>query len=173
MCRASHQPSSVVRSVVPSKQAPRSLACLVSAPVVNKRSPHNKLPNSVPSSPTTTGLTDQKLDRVSACLVPLLFPAPQAWPQCDLLVQYGVWRDSITAVVQIEPPAPEAGDALGTFALSVMPPGPEQSVCFPRDIIFVFDRSGSMTGGGGGTRATGEHRDETFAALSALVLGVV
>lgn len=61
-------------------------------------------------------------------------------------MQYGVWRDSITAVVQIEPPAPEAGDALGTFALSVMPPGPEESVCFPRDIIFVFDRSGSMTG---------------------------
>jgi hypothetical protein len=101
----------------------------------------------VPSKPITSGLADQKLDCVSACLVVLRIPALQAWPQCDLLVQYGVWRDSITAVVQIEPPAPEAGDALGTFALSVMPPGPESSVCFPRDIIFVFDRSGSMTGG--------------------------
>jgi len=24
--------------------------------------------------------------------------------------------------------------------------GPEESVCFPRDVVFVFDRSGSMTG---------------------------
>lgn len=47
----------------------------------------------------------------------------QQWPMEDLLVQYSVWRDSITAVVQIEPPAPESRDGLGTFALSVMPPG--------------------------------------------------
>lgn len=60
-------------------------------------------------------------------------------------MQYGVWRDAITAVVRVE--APESGDGWGTFALSVMPPGPEKSVCFPRDVVFVFDRSGSMTGG--------------------------
>lgn len=71
----------------------------------------------------------------------------QAWPSNDLLVQYSVWRDSITSVVQVEPPAPESGEALGTFAVSVMPPGPEEVVCFPRDVVFVFDRSGSMTGG--------------------------
>jgi hypothetical protein len=72
---------------------------------------------------------------------------PQPWPNNDLLVQYNVWRDSITAVVQVEPPAPESFDTQGTFVLSVMPPGPERSVCFRRDVIFVFDRSGSMTGG--------------------------
>jgi hypothetical protein len=74
----------------------------------------------------------------------------QAWPESDLLVQYGVWRNSITPVIQLEPPAPESSEALGTFVLSVMPPGPEQSVCFPRDVVFVFDRSGSMTGEGEG-----------------------
>ena len=45
----------------------------------------------------------------------------QPWPQEDLFVQYGVWRDAITAVVRVE--APESGDGCGTFALSVMPPG--------------------------------------------------
>jgi hypothetical protein len=79
----------------------------------------------------------------------------QAWPGDDLLVQYGVWRDSITPVIQLEPPPPESAEALGTFVLSVMPPGPEQSVCFPRDVVFVFDRSGSMTGEGGGLLACG------------------
>jgi hypothetical protein len=79
----------------------------------------------------------------------------QAWPESDLLVQYGVWRNSITPVIQLEPPAPESSEALGTFVLSVMPPGPEQSVCFPRDVVFVFDRSGSMTGEGGGLLAGG------------------
>lgn len=47
----------------------------------------------------------------------------QMWPEDDLLVQYSVWRDRITSVMQIEPPAPEAGSAYGTFVLSVMPPG--------------------------------------------------
>lgn len=92
------------------------------------------------------------LTAVYRCCVPPLCTAavyccvPQAWPDNDLLVQYKVWRDNITAVVQVEPPAPESGETLGTFVLSVMPPGPEESVCFRRDVIFVFDRSGSMTG---------------------------
>lgn len=90
-------------------------------------------------------------------------------------MQYGVWRDSITAVVQIEPPAPEAGDALGTFALSVMPPGPESSVCFPRDIIFVFDRSGSMTGGrqGGWVGAKGGSRMAVAPSVVCLGLAAI
>jgi hypothetical protein len=83
---------------------------------------------------------------VHCCVLLCTAVVLQAWPDNDLLVQYGVWRDTITAVVQVEPPPPESGESLGTFALSVMPPGPERSICFRRDVIFVFDRSGSMTG---------------------------
>lgn len=70
----------------------------------------------------------------------------QEWPGTDLLVECAIWRDRITAVLQVEPPPKKASNTLGTFVLSIMPPGPEESVSFPRDVVFVWDCSGSMQG---------------------------
>lgn len=70
----------------------------------------------------------------------------QSWDNTDFVVGYGVWRDHLTATVHAEPPTPGLPDQRGTFALSITPPGPEQCVAFPRSVVFLFDRSGSMTG---------------------------
>eukprot|EP00879_Flechtneria_rotunda_P001855 GHRR01002023.1.p1 GENE.GHRR01002023.1~~GHRR01002023.1.p1 ORF type:complete len:570 (+),score=126.11 GHRR01002023.1:3309-5018(+) len=70
----------------------------------------------------------------------------QVWDNCDFVGGYRVWRDQITATVHVEPPQPGMPDQRGTFALSMTPPGPEHSVAFPRSIVFMFDRSGSMAG---------------------------
>ncbi|KAF8061371.1 ITIH5 [Scenedesmus sp. PABB004] len=70
----------------------------------------------------------------------------QPWDNGDFIAGYSVWRDSMTATVHVEPPQPGLPDQRGTFALSITPPGPEHSVRFPRSVVFMFDRSGSMTG---------------------------
>ncbi|KAF6256141.1 hypothetical protein COO60DRAFT_1531108, partial [Scenedesmus sp. NREL 46B-D3] len=71
----------------------------------------------------------------------------QVWENGDFVAGYSVWtRDQVTATVHVEAPKPGMPDQRGTFALSITPPGPENCVRFPRSVVFMFDRSGSMTG---------------------------
>ncbi|WIA34758.1 hypothetical protein OEZ86_013065 [Tetradesmus obliquus] len=71
----------------------------------------------------------------------------QVWENGDFVAGYSVWtRDQVTATVHVEAPQPGMPDQRGTFALSITPPGPEKCVRFPRSVVFMFDRSGSMTG---------------------------
>lgn len=43
-------------------------------------------------------------------------------------------------------PSPATPDPRGAFVLTVAPPAPEFTQPFPRSIIFILDRSGSMAG---------------------------
>lgn len=70
----------------------------------------------------------------------------QSWDNTDFVAGYSVRRDHLTATIHVEPPVPGMPDQRGTFALCITPPGPEQCVAFPRSVVFMFDRSGSMTG---------------------------
>jgi hypothetical protein len=76
-----------------------------------------------------------------------------------------VWGDAIVASVTVQPPeqpslVPEGKGAIapksamqaqlsdkGAFALAVSPPAPDVALCFPRSVVFLIDRSGSMQGG--------------------------
>ncbi|PNH02127.1 Inter-alpha-trypsin inhibitor heavy chain H4 [Tetrabaena socialis] len=76
--------------------------------------------------------------------------APQS-PNCDLEVGYRVWGNDMFLALSITPPraahpSPADPDPRGSFVLTVAPPAPEYTQPFPRSLIFILDRSGSMSG---------------------------
>lgn len=69
------------------------------------------------------------------------------WANTDFVVSYQVWGDAIVASLNVQPAKKsQSQDPRGTFALSISPPGPNVAASFQRSIVYVVDRSGSMTG---------------------------
>jgi len=55
--------------------------------------------------------------------------------------------DAIVASLNVQPAGKTgSSDPRGTFALSISPPGPKVAPSFQRSIVYIVDRSGSMTG---------------------------
>ncbi|KAG2498214.1 hypothetical protein HYH03_003965 [Edaphochlamys debaryana] len=70
-------------------------------------------------------------------------------PNADVEVGYRVWGNDMFLALNVTPPRPPHPadpDPRGSFVLTVAPPAPEFTHPFPRSIIFVLDRSGSMSG---------------------------
>lgn len=66
----------------------------------------------------------------------------------NVVLRMPVWADHIAAAAVQQPAAKEATlDTRSTFAIAVAPPKPEHCAPFPRSVIFLVDRSGSMAGG--------------------------
>lgn len=83
--------------------------------------------------------------------VELALDAPEVRNNVDISCGYQVWGDAIVAAVNVQPPEPQpegaaAADPRGTFCLTLSPPAPDRTMRFARSVIFVVDRSGSMTG---------------------------
>lgn len=60
-----------------------------------------------------------------------------------------VWGNDIYLALNVSPPAepsPANPDPRGAFVLSAAPPAPEHMTAFPRSVVFILDRSGSMAG---------------------------
>ena len=69
------------------------------------------------------------------------------WANTDFVVSYNVWSEAIVASVNVQQPGKTPSqDPRGTFVLSISPPGPKVAASFQRSIVYVVDRSGSMTG---------------------------
>eukprot|EP00210_Caulerpa_lentillifera_P006474 g6186.t1 len=69
------------------------------------------------------------------------------WSNVDFVVSYKVWGEDIVASMNIQPAGKTGGqDPGGTFALAISPPAPSATTAFQRSIVYVVDRSGSMTG---------------------------
>ncbi|GMH45075.1 hypothetical protein BSKO_13032 [Bryopsis sp. KO-2023] len=65
----------------------------------------------------------------------------------DFSIGYNVWGQAIVASVNVQPPGKsQTQDPRGSFALSVSPPAPDVTDTFQRSVVYVVDRSGSMTG---------------------------
>ncbi|GIL58006.1 hypothetical protein Vafri_13201 [Volvox africanus] len=70
-------------------------------------------------------------------------------PNSDVEVRYLVWGSDMFLALNVTPPRhphPADPDPRGAFVLSLAPPAPEYTTPFPRSIIFMLDRSGSMSG---------------------------
>lgn len=64
-------------------------------------------------------------------------------------VGYRVWGNDMFLALNVSnprPPHPADPDPRGAFVLSVAPPAPEFTAPFPRSVVFLLDRSGSMSG---------------------------
>lgn len=87
-------------------------------------------------------ITEEKAGRVV-----LQGDRTKPWANSDFHLSYKVWGEAIVASLNVQP-ASKTGNAdpRGTFALSISPPGPEVASSFQRSIVYVVDRSGSMTG---------------------------
>lgn len=69
------------------------------------------------------------------------------WENEDFSVGYKVWGEAIVASCNIQEPLETSFDPRGTFCVSVAPPEPDAIPrIFSRSVVFVIDRSGSMTG---------------------------
>ena len=76
-------------------------------------------------------------------------PAPTQATNADLELAYLVWGNDMFLALNIthpQQPSPMQPDPRGSFILTVAPPAPEFTQPFPRSIIFLLDRSGSMGG---------------------------
>jgi Ca-activated chloride channel family protein len=62
----------------------------------------------------------------------------------DFILRYQLGAETIQTSLTLVPDAPEAGE--GTYLLTVVPPTRQARVQKPRDVVFVLDRSGSMSG---------------------------
>eukprot|EP00164_Ancoracysta_twista_P000880 GFYU01001157.1.p1 GENE.GFYU01001157.1~~GFYU01001157.1.p1 ORF type:complete len:822 (+),score=264.25 GFYU01001157.1:181-2466(+) len=85
----------------------------------------------------------------------LMLDNNKEWPEKAFVMSYAVKTREILATCLTEPPKPgkknkKSKDAeKGTFAFFVSPPGKsywDQFTTYPRSIVFLLDRSGSMTG---------------------------
>eukprot|EP00210_Caulerpa_lentillifera_P007645 g7299.t1 len=88
----------------------------------------------ISSHPTKT--TTSELGKVA-----LIGDIEQSWNNEDFVVSYKVWSESIVASMNIQPTGQN-----GTFALSISPPSPSIATVFCRSVVYVIDRSRSMTG---------------------------
>ena len=80
--------------------------------------------------------------RVTLNLTPNNVQAPDS---TDLHLSYAMCTDQISAALLVEPPQQFAADPRGSFALFVSPPSQPVGQ-LARHVVFVIDRSGSMTG---------------------------
>jgi len=69
------------------------------------------------------------------------------WVNRNVEIRMPVWSDHIVAAaVQQPPPRGPAHDTRSAFAIALAPPRPECCAPFPRSVVFLLDRSGSMFG---------------------------
>ncbi|KAL2630894.1 hypothetical protein R1flu_015580 [Riccia fluitans] len=68
------------------------------------------------------------------------------WRNEDFSASYKVWAEGILPSLLVQDPVPGQLDPRGVFCLSVSPPDPKSVQGFQRAVIFLLDRSGSMTG---------------------------
>ena len=71
----------------------------------------------------------------------------EKWQNTEFKMVMPVWGGDIAAAGVQQPPAPGDPDARHSFAIAIAPPEPQAVNPFPRDVIFLLDRSGSMGGG--------------------------
>lgn len=67
----------------------------------------------------------------------------------DVEISYKVWQNEMTVALNVIAPPKDPSsvrDPRGSFCLSVAPPDPDCTGGFRRSVIFVLDRSGSMSG---------------------------
>jgi hypothetical protein len=83
------------------------------------------------------GVTQVQLDPVKR----------EQWRNTDFVMAMPVWGGDIAAAGVQQPPGLGDGDTRHSFAITIAPPKPEFVNPFPRDVIFLLDRSGSMGGG--------------------------
>merc|ERR1712117_139623 len=72
-------------------------------------------------------------------------PLPQNTTSTNFHLAYSVESNVVSSVTLVEPPNPDSWDARGSFVTFVNPPVKPEAVS-ARDIIFLIDRSGSMSG---------------------------
>ncbi|KAL3688709.1 hypothetical protein R1sor_015018 [Riccia sorocarpa] len=72
--------------------------------------------------------------------------SPDGWRNGDFNAAYKVWADGILPSLLVQDPNPGQLDPRGVFCLSVSPPDPKTVQGFQRAVIFLLDRSGSMSG---------------------------
>ncbi|KAG6549238.1 hypothetical protein Mapa_009224 [Marchantia paleacea] len=68
------------------------------------------------------------------------------WRNGDFSACYKVWSAGILPSLIVQDPIPGQLDPRGFFCLSVSPPDPKSVQGFQRAVIFLLDRSGSMSG---------------------------
>lgn len=70
------------------------------------------------------------------------------WENQDVELGYQVWGNAIVASVTAQDPEPflRNTDPRGAFCLTLSPPAPDKTEVFPKSVVFIIDRSGSMTG---------------------------
>lgn len=68
------------------------------------------------------------------------------WNNIDVTVSYCVWGEGIVASMNVQTAAKNPADPRSTFCLAVSPPAPGKLPNWPRSVVFLVDRSGSMTG---------------------------
>lgn len=95
-----------------------------------------------PTHPVTlvqagAGVTQVQLDPIKR----------EKWQNTEFVMVMPVWGGDIAAAGVQQPPAPGDPDRRHAFAIAIAPPKPEAVNPFPRDVIFLLDRSGSMGGG--------------------------
>ena len=71
----------------------------------------------------------------------------EKWQNTEFKMVMPVWGGDIAAAGVQQPPTPGDPDARHSFAIAIAPPEPQAVNPFPRDVIFLLDRSGSMGGG--------------------------
>jgi len=83
-----------------------------------------------------SGVTQVQLDPVQK----------QNWRNGDFVLQMPVWGGDVAAAGVQQPPPPENKDQRHAFAVAISPPKPSVVNPFPRSVVFLLDRSGSMRG---------------------------
>lgn len=84
-----------------------------------------------------SGVTQIQLDPTRA----------HSWSNRNVVLRVPVWSDHIVAAA-VQQPSPQGPtqDTRGAFAIALAPPRPERCAPFPRSVVFLVDRSGSMAG---------------------------
>ena len=83
-----------------------------------------------------SGVTQVQLDPIKS----------EHWRNQDFVLKMPVWGGDIAAAGVQQPAPPENKDQRTAFAVAIAPPKPELVNPFPRDVVFLLDRSGSMAG---------------------------
>eukprot|EP00899_Mesostigma_viride_P025506 jgi/Mesvir1/613/Mv02046-RA.2 len=69
------------------------------------------------------------------------------WKNQDFVIAHAVWSEGIVGAANFERAMAASGmDSRDSLCISLAPPSPNHATTFPRSVIFLVDRSGSMDG---------------------------
>jgi hypothetical protein len=118
-----------------------SLAAVLSVMITARSAYNDQVQVLSPTHPISlvqqgAGVTQVQLDPVRR----------EQWKNQDFVMAMPVWGGDIAAAGVQQPPGFRDPDSRHSFAITIAPPKPELVNPFPRDVIFLLDRSGSMAG---------------------------